>query len=141
MYLSLSRSSQHLIQARAECSIPGPAPTLACGFLENTPTSGVSGKPGYIPSAERKGASQGYQASASWTQTFGPFPGLPTPNSPGSAPPSPPTRGFLSFRICAASPPKPLPVARAGGWEQGLPAWAMRVAWSRTTHKGLVGHG
>lgn len=54
MCLSLFLSSQHLVQARAVHSIPGgPAPTLACGFLENTPTSGVSGKPGYFTQVQR----------------------------------------------------------------------------------------
>lgn len=87
MLPSFFPSSQHPVQARAAVCIPDPAPTQPKAFLENTPTSGVSGKPGHIPSAESKGASQGHQAFASQAQTFGPVPGLPAPNSPGLAPP------------------------------------------------------
>lgn len=99
-------SSQLLIRTRAVCGTPGPAPTSACGFLENTLASGVSGKPGYIPSAESKGASQGEQASASWPQTFGPVPGPPAPPGPGQAP------GLQRGRGAGSKVPQPEPRQR-----------------------------
>lgn len=84
---SLFPSSQYPVQARAPLCIPGPAPTQPVAFLENTPTSGVSGKPGHIPSAESKRVSQSHQAFTNQAQTFGPVPGAPAPNSPSVAHP------------------------------------------------------
>lgn len=84
---SLFPSSQHPVQARAPLCIPGPAPTQPVAFLENTPTSGVSGKPGHIPSTESKRVSQSHQAFTNQAQTFGPVPGAPAPNSPSVAHP------------------------------------------------------
>lgn len=96
MYLSLFPSFQHPVWARTALYILGPAPTQPVAFLENTPTSGVSGKPGHIPNAESKGASQGYQAFTSQAQTFCPVPGPPAPNSPGWVPSQSPEDSCLS---------------------------------------------
>lgn len=113
-------SSQHPGQARAAVLHPWPCPHIVYGLPGKHSHFRGFWKAWHIPSAESKGASQGHQAFASQPQTFGPVPEPSAPNSPGLALSLHSDREFLSFRICADPPLRPLFAAGARGREQGF---------------------